>query len=174
MAAVLGYLFIFIARVADVSMATVRIIMVVRGRRLLGAIIGFFEVTIFLTALARVLGDLSDPLNILAYALGFATGNYVGGWVEERLALGFATVEIIPNPAVADGLITRLREAGFGVTVMEGEGREGRRKVLLVGTGRKALPALTGLVCSADPRAFITVLDTRHARGGFYHTRKGK
>ena len=92
-----GYLFIFFARVIDMSCTTVRTLMIVRGQRLIAAIIGFFEVSVYIAALNEVVGKLNNPLNLLFYAAGFATGNYVGSMIEERMALGFVTVEIIPS-----------------------------------------------------------------------------
>jgi len=74
---ILGYLFIFGARILDVSMATVRMLMIVRGKRLQAALIGFFEVIIYVVALGKVVSGLSDPGNLLAYALGFASANYI-------------------------------------------------------------------------------------------------
>ena len=90
-----GYLFIFAARVCDVSLATIRTLMVVRGQKLYAAIIGFFEVIIYILALGKIFSDLSNPLNLLFYALGFATGNYVGTFLEGKLAVGVFTAQVI-------------------------------------------------------------------------------
>ena len=85
---ILGYLFIFFARVVDVTCSTIRTLMVVQGRKLHAAIIGFFEVTVYITALGKVVDSLDNPMNLLVYGLGFACGNYVGIMVENRIALG--------------------------------------------------------------------------------------
>ncbi|AYO29845.1 MAG: hypothetical protein PWR06_696 [Thermoanaerobacteraceae bacterium] len=167
-----GYLFIFCARVVDVSLATIRTLMIVRGNRLQAAMIGFFEVIVYITALNRVVGGLNNPANLMAYALGFATGNYVGSFIEEKLAIGLITVQIITrNPAVVEN----IRQKGFGVTVLEGMGKEGSRQVLMVSLSRKALPFLLDLVEQEDQAAFVTVMDTKVTRGGYFkQTMKAK
>ncbi|MDN5301295.1 MAG: hypothetical protein PWQ60_809 [Thermoanaerobacteraceae bacterium] len=167
-----GYLFIFCARVVDVSLATIRTLMIVRGNRLQAAMIGFFEVIVYITALNRVVGGLNNPANLMAYALGFATGNYVGSFIEEKLAIGLITVQIITrNPAVVEN----IRQKGFGVTVLEGMGKEGSRQVLMVSLSRKALPFLLDLVEQKDQAAFVTVMDTKVTRGGYFkQTMKAK
>lgn len=160
-----GYLFIFCARVVDVSLATIRTLMIVRGNRLQAAMIGFFEVIVYITALNRVVGGLNNPANLMAYALGFATGNYVGSFIEEKLAIGLITVQIITrNSAMVEG----IRQKGFGVTVLEGMGKEGSRQVLMVSLSRKALPFLLELIEQEDKSAFVTVMDTKVTRGGYF------
>lgn len=86
-----GYLFIFLARVVDVSLATMRTLMLVRGKGLIAACIGFFEVMIYITALNKVVSGLDNPANLVVYALGFATGNFMGSYIEEKLAIGLTT-----------------------------------------------------------------------------------
>lgn len=92
----LEYLLIFFARVCDVTLSTVRMILVVRGKRYPAAAIGLVEASIYITALGRVMRNIDDPLKVLAYGLGFASGTLLGSWVEERLALGHVTLEVIP------------------------------------------------------------------------------
>lgn len=158
---------IFLARIVDVSLSTVRIMLVVRGQRLLAAAIGFCEIAVWLTAASRVLQSVHEPVQFLAYCGGFAAGVYVGQRVEERMALGIAAVQVIPHRGeVAEALADALREAGYGVTVLTGEGRSGPRKVLLVTARRKGIPQLIGTARAFDPEAFVTVLEARHALGG--------
>jgi len=168
----LGYLFIFAARVADVSLATIRILLLMRGKALLASVIGFFEVTIFILALNQVVGNLDDPLRLLAYSLGFATGNFAGSRLEERLALGFATVQVISMGKSAE-LLAEVRERGFGVTALEGCGREGTYQILHVLLKRRDLPCLLSLVRRIDDQAFVTVMDTRKIFGGYFSRIKG-
>ncbi|HHV78744.1 MAG TPA: DUF2179 domain-containing protein [Firmicutes bacterium] len=163
----LEYLFIFCARVCDVSLATVRLLMVVRGKRLQAAMIGFVEVTIFILALQRVMSNLSDPFKLVAYALGFATGNYTGSLIEEKMALGIQTVLVILKQGCAEAVATVLRSAGYGVTSLEGKGKEGTREILMVTAQRKRLGRLVDTLREADPEAFITILDARSALGGY-------
>ncbi|KYO68705.1 DUF2179 domain-containing protein [Thermovenabulum gondwanense] len=169
MSPIAGYLFIFFARVADVSLATIRTIMIVKGHRLQAAIIGFFEVIIYITALTQVVGKLNNPLNLLSYALGFATGNFVGSFIEEKLALGYTTVQVITQRS---RLCEKIRNCGFGVTTLNGMGKEGIREVLMISTARKDLPKLISLIEEEDDTAFITVLDTKSAKGGYFKQNK--
>ena len=167
MALFLGYLFIFGARVVDMSLSTTRMLMLVRGKRIPAAILGFFEVIVYIVALSRVVASLQNPLNLLVYALGFATGNFVGSIIEEKMALGYLTVQAITagEPTVLADL---LREMGFGVTVIMGEGRDGPRRILYISLKRKSLPVLMKALDAHDPDAFVTIMDARRTQGGVF------
>src|SRR5690606_26617685 len=119
---IIGYLLIFFARVSDVTLATIRMLMVVQGRKVQAAIIGFFEVSIYVTALSKVVSSLDNIGNLLSYALGFACGNYIGIIIENRIALGNLAAQIILKGSNENNieLIETLRGNGFGVTVLEG------------------------------------------------------
>jgi uncharacterized protein YebE (UPF0316 family) len=160
-----GYLFIFLARVCDVSLATIRTLMVVRGQKLYAAIIGFFEVIIYILALGKIFSDLTNPLNLLFYALGYATGNYVGTYFEEKLAVGIFTAQVITLKDPLQ-LTEILREKGYGVTVIEGEGREGKRYILQIILKRKRFRDLQTEIDQWDENAFCTIFDARMTRGG--------
>ncbi len=168
---VLGYLFIFTAKTADMSMATVRTIMSMRGRRMEAFLIGFVEVIIWVMAIGRVLDNLNDPFNVIAYALGFASGGYIGIMLEERMALGDLVVQIITYKK-AMSLVDSIREAGFGVTVVEGHGRYGVNHLLNVTIQRKNLPKLHRLLNQHDAKAFVTVTDARSIKGGYFSKMK--
>lgn len=177
MAAVLpligDYLFVFAARLADVSLSTVRFMLMIRGKRLVAALIGLVEIAIWVNALGRVLAALDNPLKVVFYCLGFASGIYAGQIIEEKLAVGLATVQIIPSSYEAAELLTqRLRAAGHGVTVLTGEGLHGPRKVLLVTVQRKGLQSVVAMAREDDPALFLTVLDARSALGGTMRLRK--
>jgi len=160
-----GYAFIFFARVIDVSLSTLRTLMIMRSKRLYAAVIGFVEVIVYVIALNKVVSGLSNPINLLAYALGFATGNYVGITIEEKLAIGLIMVQIITNN---NNLSKDLRDRGFGVTTIEGQGKSGPRYVLLVSLKRKGLNQLMELIDELDKDAFIMVMDTKSIRGGYF------
>lgn len=134
LALIWGYLFIFFARVIDVSLATMRTLMIVRGKGFIAGSIGFFEVIIYITALNKVVGGLDNPINLIVYALGFATGNFMGSYIEEKLAIGLTTIQIITE---RHDICISIREMGFGVTVLEGKGKEGVKQVLMVSLPRK-------------------------------------
>lgn len=174
--AILGaYLFIFAARVIDMSLDVIRILMLMRDRRLLASIIGFAEVTVFIVALNEVIkGGLDDPGKVIAYAGGFATGNYIGSLIEGRLALGHLSMQIFPADCFTQSTITRLREEGFGVTAVRGEGRDGERTILFVLLKRKDLQKATSLLDEACPGTFFNVSDARGIHGGVFPMRKTK
>ncbi len=170
----LNYLLIFIARVCDVSLTTIRTLMVVQGRRVQAAILGFFEVIIYIIALGKVVSGLNDPRNLLAYALGFASGNYIGILIEEKIALGNLTAQVILKSDENSELINELREKGFGLTVLDGHGREGARNILLIIFKRKNLAKLREILHSYDEDAFITVSAATPISGGYFPDSKRK
>ena len=170
----LWYLLIFLMRVCDVSLKTFRTLMVVQGRRVQAAFIGFFEVILYIVALGKVVSSLDDPINLLFYALGFATGNYVGITIENKIALGNLGAQIILKTDKNQDLINSLRAKKFGITVMEGYGKDGPREVLYVALNRKDLVKLKNIVYEYDPKAFITVSNISPVSGGFFSTTKRK
>lgn len=162
-----SYLFVFLARVFDVTCSTMRVLLLVRGKRWIASSIGFFEVIIYVLALGQVVGRLHDPLSLVIYGMGFATGNLVGSFLEEKVAVGFLMVQIIPTRNCRQ-LIEDLRREGFGVTVFCGQGRHGAHDMLTTIISRKKLDKLQALVNRWDEHAFISILDTRSTRGGFF------
>lgn len=170
----LGYLFIFLARVFDVSLATIRMLMVVQGRRIQAAIIGFFEVSIYVIALGKVVNSLDNIGNLLAYALGFACGNYIGITIENKIALGKLAAQVVIKDGSDIDIVEHLRDNGFGVTVINGEGKEGIRKVLHIVLNRKDLDKLKRVIYEYENNAFITVNTIDPISGGYFSSNKKK
>jgi len=166
MASPWGPLFVFCLRVADVSMATTRMILIFRNRKLLVPIIGFFEVLLWVLAVGVVVQHLNSPLHLLGYAGGFATGNVVGLLLEERLALGLATVQTIVRDD-GDSLAVVLRNAGFAVTEMDARGREGPVFHLYSAIPRRSVPAYLDTLDAEAPDAFVIVEEPRTVRRGW-------
>lgn len=164
---VLGYLLIFIAKCADVTLATVRTIFVVKGKKKLAFCVGFLEILIYLFAMDKVLADMGDIIKVISYALGFATGNVVGISLEEKLAIGLITAQIFTGEDV-DDFADYLRHHGFGVTVIEGRGREGIKYILQVVLDRKYLQKFQNTINEYDSRAFVAVSDIKNVRGGYF------
>jgi uncharacterized protein YebE (UPF0316 family) len=155
-------IFIFCARVVDVSMGTLRTMCVVRGLRFTAAILGFFEVGIWVTAVSGVLTHLEQWYNIVAYASGFATGNVIGIFIEQKLAIGMQMVRLISrsqSAAVAAG----LRLAGYAVTEVKGQGLRGQVSISFVVTPRKETPTVMRVANQIDPEVVSTVEDVRSA-----------
>ena len=148
--------------------------MVVQGRRVQAAMIGFFEVGIYVTALGSVVKDLDNPYKLLVYCLGFATGNFVGITIENKIALGNLSAQIILRDAENKELVNSLRENGFGVTIIQGEGINGPKEVLTVALNRKDLESLKKLVYEFEEKAFITVSNINPISGGYFSQIKVK
>ncbi len=160
-----GPLVIFLLRVVDVSIATVRIILVVRGPRWVAPIVGFFEVLIWVLAVGAAIQNLSSPLHVVAYAGGYAVGTSVGLWVERKLALGIGVVRTISKGNGAQ-LAERLRAEGFGVTEQDGRGRSGPLSVLYTVARRRHIPDVLRIIEAEDPSTFVTVqMDATVRRG---------
>ncbi len=164
----LGYAMIFMFRVVDVTLTTIRTLMVVQGRKVQAAMIGFFEVGIYITALGKVVSGLDNPLNLLAYCAGFACGNYVGITIENKIALGNLSAQIILKTAENHDLVDKLRESGFGVTIIQGEGINGPKEVLSVALNRKDLNKLRITINEFEKDAFVTVNSINPISGGYF------
>lgn len=169
----LSYLLIFFSRVIDVGLGTIRIIYLTRGQSMLAAAIGFVEMLIYITVLSTVIGNLDHPLNIVIYALGFAAGNFVGSKIEEKIAVGFVNVQVI-TMQVCNGIEETLRGMGFGVTSVEGTGKEGPHRILYVMMKRRDLQWFLKDVRQLDKNAFISIMDTRRILGGYFNRAKAK
>jgi len=165
-------LLIFSARIFDVSLQTMRIIFISKGKRLLAPALGFFEVLIWLVAIAQIMNNLTNPLYYLAYAAGFATGTYVGLRIEERLAVGVVLLRIITQME-ASPLIACLRADEFGVTCIDAEGKSGKVKIIFMVLDRCDLPRVIETVRRNNPSAFYSVEDIRTVSKGFFHVRNG-
>ena len=168
------YILIFLARVTDVSLSTVRMLLVMRGKKYPAALVGFVEATIYIAALSRIMKSLDDPWKILVYGLGFASGTLLGSAIEEKLAMGHVALQVVPSEGPGEELLRALRTTGFGVTALEGHGMTGTKMVLLVSADRKALPRLNSIIDEFSPGSFITVLETREVVGGMIPYRKVK
>lgn len=162
-------LLIFLARVADVSMETIRVVYISRGIKYLAPIIAFFEIIIWLLAMEVVLKDLSNFLNFFAYALGFATGTYVGLVIEEKLSIGMVILRIITtDEASGEGIVSFLADEQFGVTHIDAHGSRGAAQLILSLVNRTDLPKITGFLNENYPRAFFSVEDIRYANEGVF------
>ena len=160
-------LIIFFLRVADMALDTIRVLFVVRGKKAIVWVLGFFQSLIFVVAIGSVLTELDNVLNVLGYATGFATGNLVGMLIEQRLAIGHILVTIISSNRGAY-IAERLRSGGYAVTEIAGRGRNGTVFELHASVLRKDVANVETIVLEADPQAFITAEDVRPVRRGFW------
>jgi len=166
-AAWLGALGIFALRVTDMTFDTLRMLFVVRGRKALAWVLGFFQSVIFVIAITTVLSNLNNPLNIIGYAAGFATGNVVGMFIEERLAIGYVKLSIISSGRGAV-LAQEVRGAGFAVTEIPARGRDGMVSMLSVSVRRRDVMKVESIVHQNDADAFVIAEDVRPLRRGFW------
>jgi len=158
---------IFFLRVVDMALDTIRVLFVVRGRKLLEWILGFFQAAVFIVAISSVLTNKQNLLTIIGYAAGFATGNVVGMLIEERLAIGHIHLSIV-SPTRGVAIAEMLREHGFAVTELSARGLNGMVTLLHVDVMRKQLEQVEKLVREVDSEAFVTDEDVRPVHRGFW------
>jgi uncharacterized protein YebE (UPF0316 family) len=161
-----GPLVIFGLRIVDVSLSTLRILLAVRNQRLLVPIIGAVEVTIWIFAVGNAIRHLDSGWHVVGYAGGFAAGTIVGLWLEEKLAIGLATMHIISRRMDGE-LAGALRAQGCGVTEFEATGREGRVEFIYTVVPRRRIARVLAEVDRLDPDAFVTVEEPREMLRGW-------
>lgn len=154
---------IFFARIMDVSMGTLRIMYVSRGKKRLASCLGFVEVLIWLLAIRQIFNNLNNFMCYFTYAGGFATGSFVGMWLEQKFAIGIQVVRIITRNDSSE-LLAGMKDYGYGVTTIDGQGLTGFVKIIFTVIQRKDLPRVLGLVKQHNPNAFYSVEDVRMAR----------
>lgn len=163
----LGAGLIFFLRVGDMSLDTMRVLMVMRGKKSTAWVLGFFQSAIFVLAISSVLQNLNNPLNVIGYAAGFATGNVVGMMIEERLAVGHTHMRIISSRR-GSAIAERMREEGYAITEIPARGRDGMVSLLNCSVLRKNVDRVHRIINEVDPEAFITAEDVRPVRRGFW------
>lgn len=161
---------IFLCRVVDVTMGTIRVIFVSKGYRVGAALLGFFEVFIWITVIGEIMTNANSIFCYLAYAAGFATGNYVGIICENKLSIGLVVVRIITQKN-SDELIEYLRNENYGVTVLEATGSKGKVKIIFTVIKRKDLKAVIENINNFNPKAFYSVEDVRTVNEGVFPKR---
>lgn len=160
---------IFCARIIDVSIGTIRMIFVIAGWRYRAAALGFLEVLIWALAIGGLVQSITSPVLLLAYAGGFATGNLVGMLIESKLALGYRVIQVI-NRDISGNLPAFLRDKGYRVTRVMGEGRDGPVELAFAVVRRRALPEILGLIEERAPEALVTVERAEHASEAAFGT----
>lgn len=158
---VLGCLLIFIARLADVSLDTLRMVAVIRGRRAMAWGLGFIQVLIWVYAISAVMKHIAQPPYAIAYALGFATGNFLGITIEGWLAHGEQVIRIFTRRG--EETAARLRAHGCGVTIFDGRGKDGPVSELYIHSARKKMQEIASIARQMDPECYYVVEDVRLA-----------
>jgi len=158
-------LLVFCAETCVVTLCTVRTICLTRGRKVLAALLGFFEVSIWLFAIGQIMQNLSSLPCYLAFATGFSLGNFLGVLIEKKLAIGNLVVQITTNKD-ANRLIESLRAADYGVTTLDARGATGQVRVIFSVIKRRELNEIVSLIRAFDPKAFYAVNDLQEAAAG--------
>lgn len=166
----LSALLIFSLRVADQTLGSMRIVMLIAGRRSLAGLLGFFESMLWLLATAQVVTNIDSPVKIVAFAGGFATGTMLGGTIERWLALGKSLIRVVA-PNGSPTVVAALREQGFGATLLTGEGLTGEVEVVLSVVPRKRVSEVMALVHRVNPTAFVTAEGTETVELATYRKR---
>lgn len=162
-----GALFIFALRLIDMSVDTLRMLFVVRGRKVIAWFAGFFKSFLFVVAITSVLRNIDNPLTIIGYSAGFATGGVVGMYIESKLALGHTHLKII-SARWGAALAESLRLADYAVTEIPARGKDGMVSILSVSVFRKDVADVQRIIIEKDPDAFVTSEDVRPLRRGYW------
>lgn len=160
-------LLIFVARICDVTIGTIRIIMVSKGRKTLAPVLGFFEIFIWVLAISRIMQNLDNPICYLAYAGGFAAGNYIGMRVEEKIAIGSILIRIV-TCNVGHDLIKALQDKGFGITSVDADGSHGKVNIIFSIIKRSEFKKVVEIINSYNPDAFYSIEDLRYVSHGIF------
>jgi uncharacterized protein YebE (UPF0316 family) len=163
----LGALVIFGLRVVNMTLDTLRMLFLLRGKKALSWGAGFFVSLIYVVLLTSVLSNLNNPLYIIAYSAGFATGGVAGMWIEERLAIGFVHLQVI-SPRLGVVMAQKLRDGGFAVTEIPARGKDGMVSMLSLSVRRKEVTSVEKIINECDEAAFITAEDVHGVQRGFW------
>lgn len=157
-------LLIFLARITDQTIGTIRLIYAAKGFKYLAPVVGFFESFIWLTAISQIMKHLDNIYCYFAFAGGFAMGNFFGIYLEQKISVGVVLVRVIMQK-YEEALGINLKAAGFGYTLMDAIGREGSVKLLFSTINRRDLKKYIKIVHGIRPNAFYTVEDVRQVKG---------
>jgi uncharacterized protein YebE (UPF0316 family) len=166
-------LIIFIARIVDVSLGTIRVNMIVRRKKTFAAVIGFFEVAIFISIIVRIIQEIDNIYGILSYAAGFAVGTVIGIIISEKLSRDLISTNII-SKSRSDDIKKSLKEEGYGITCYRGTGIDGEVEIINVVCSQNSIKRLHTIIRSEDPAAFMASYMLDKIRGGFIRGLKKK
>ncbi|MDI6860568.1 MAG: DUF5698 domain-containing protein [Caldisericia bacterium] len=161
---------IFLIRVVGITISSFRTILMIKGEKFLTFITSFLETILYVIGLNLVLEHLDNFLNLSVYSLGFAVGNYIGMLIDEHLGIGYETFIVIPTKCDGE-IIKLLRDEGYIVTNVKGEGLKGEKDILYVTLKRKDIKKFERLIKEIDKDAFYFTLETKRARKFTYLTK---
>lgn len=158
---------IFLSRIIDVSIGTIRIIMISKGQKFWAPFLGFFEIMVWLLAISRIFANLDNWVCYIAYGTGFATGNYIGLLIEEKLAMGIVKIQIITRKE-AGNLIKNLIKAGYGITHHNAHGTNESVSIIYSIIKRTEIKRVEDIVKGTNPKAFYSIEDVKSVSHGFF------
>ncbi len=158
---------IFIARISDQTIGTIRLIFLSKGYKHLAPFLGFFEVIIWLLAVGQIMQHLDNVMCYIAYGAGFAMGNYIGMSIEERLSIGNVMIRVIPR-LNSKALIQKLRDHDYGVTSVPAEGAQGNVDIIFTIIKRKDIAHCVSIINDLNPAAFYTIEDIKSIKEGIF------
>ena len=158
-------LLIFLARICDVTVGTLRIVMVSKGQKLIAPLLGFFEVIIWLITMSKIIQNIDNWVAYVAYGAGFAAGNYIGLIIEEKLAVGIVQLQIITRKS-ADNLISKLKAGGYGITHHEAQGANEKVAVIYTIIKRNEINRVIEIMRTYNPKAFYSIEDVKFSSKG--------
>lgn len=162
------YILILFAKIIEVSLMTIRTVLLTKGERKIAALIGFFEVLLWINIVTNVISDLSgDPFKAISYALGFALGNYFGSKLEEKIGIGLSEIKVNVKDSDGKELADELRKEGFAVTEIKAEGQEAKRVILSLFVKRKKVNQVVYKITDMQKMAVITTSDIKPIYGGY-------
>lgn len=164
-------LLIALARVIDVTFGTIRVIFVARGYKYIAPFLGFIEVTIWLLAMGQIMQNLNNVMCYIGYGTGFAIGNFVGINLVEKMSIGTVVIRIIPKYDTSH-LIQLLREAQYGVTIVDAEGKDGPVKMLFSIVKKKHLNDAISIINKCNPNAFYTIEEVQKVNEGYFQQKR--
>ena len=158
---------IFFTRILDVTIGTIRIIALSKGMKNIAPILGFFEVLIWILVIGKIMQNVTDIYCYIAYAAGFAAGNYIGMKIEEKVALGYIVLRIITGKPAFE-LIEKLNEKGFGATYIDAHGTQGKVNIVYSIIRRNSVNEIVGYIKTFNPKAFYTFEDVKSVSYGTF------
>lgn len=158
---------IFFGRILDVTLGTLRIIFVSKGEKNKAPLVGFFEVFIWIVIISQIISRANDLVSYLAYAAGYATGNYIGILVEKKIAFGYQLYRVYTKKNARE-LMKLLNKDGFGSTLIKGEGAISEVDIIEIVVSRKGTDKVTMIIETFDPNAFYLIEDIRSKQKGIF------
>lgn len=164
-------LLIFLSRILDQSIGIMRLIFASKGYKKIVFMLGAFESLVWLLAISQIMQHLDNILSYIAFSVGFATGNFIGIYIEEKISIGLALIRVIPKKNTQN-LVTDLRKKSFGVTTVNAEGKDGEIKIVFTTIKRRDIKTVISIIKHHNPTAFYTIEDVGAVSEGYFREHK--